>query len=365
MDEVKQKKTRKFPCKGCGAELLFNPDAESLKCEYCGFEEKIPKSKEEIKEHSLDEHLAKPKKTGLGTETKSFKCESCGATTSVGAGTISTECAFCGSKHVFEQEAMENLVRPESLLPFSVDKNQALDKFREWLGGLWFRPGDLKQKSRLDEIKGVYLPYWTFDAFTSSWWEAERGDYYYVTVTVTEQDEDGEMVEREKQERRTRWNWVSGRYQEFFDDELVCASGGVEHSFATGIHPFDTSKLVPYDPNYLSGWAAEEYKTDTKEAWQTAKHTIDAAIHSACSSRVGGDTQRGLSVDTAYSNITYKHVLLPVFVAGYRYGEKVFQFLVNGQTGKVSGSAPISWFKVISLIVVIIAIIALAVFFSS
>jgi DNA-directed RNA polymerase subunit RPC12/RpoP len=364
MAEVEEKKTHKFPCKGCGAELLFNPGAESLKCEFCGFEEKIPRTQQEIKEYRFDEYMAAPKETGFGTETKSFKCQGCGATTSVPAGTISTECAFCGSKHVFEAESLSRVARPESLVGFSVDKRKSLEKFREWLAGLWFRPSDLKQKSELAEIRGVYLPHWTFDAFTSSWWQAERGDHYYETEWVTERDDQGNTRQVQKQVQKTRWTWVSGHHQQFFDDELVCASAGVSQAMMRGIYPYQTDKLVPYDPSYLSGWAAEEYSIDMKQAWGTAKSQMESQIRTACSRQVGGDTQRNLRVDTAYSNITYKHVLLPVWVAGYTYGGKVYQFLVNGQTGKVHGKAPLSWIKITTFVAVLVAIIALIVYFA-
>jgi DNA-directed RNA polymerase subunit RPC12/RpoP len=362
MEEVQQKKTHKFPCKGCGAELLFNPNAAQLKCEFCGFEEKIPKSQAEIKEYRFEDYMAAPKATGLGTEAKSFKCEGCGATTSAEGSAISTECAFCGSKHVFESQELSNAVRPESLLPFSVEKREAIEKFRTWLAGLWFRPGDLKQRAQLANIRGMYLPHWTFDAFTSSWWQAERGDHYYETEWVTVKDEQGNERREQKQVRKTRWTWVSGQHSQFFDDELVCASTGVPQSMVCQIYPYETSKLIPYEPHFLSGWAAEEYAIDMKKAFDTAKEQMQEEIREACRRKVGGDEQRGLNVDTAFSNITYKHVLLPIWVAGYTYHEKVFQFLVNGQTGKVGGNAPISWAKVVSLIVTIVAIIGLIIY---
>jgi hypothetical protein len=363
-DVEQKKKTHKFPCKGCGAELLFNPSAESLKCEFCGFEEKIPKSQKEIKEYKFDEYMAAPKEKGFGTETTSFQCENCGAVTSMAPGTFSGECAFCGSKHVIESEELSNVVRPESLVPFGVDKNKALEKFREWLSSRWFRPSDLKHKSELAEINGVYLPHWTFDAFTSSWWEAERGDHYYETEWVTETDAQGNSKQVQKQVQKTRWTWVSGHHQRFFDDELVCASKGVSREMVRGIYPYQTDKLVHYEPSYLSGWAAEEYSVDMKQAWDVGKGQMEAAIRSDCSRLVGGDTQRSLRVDTAYSNITYKHVLLPLWVAGYTYAEKVYQFLVNGQTGKVYGKAPYSWVKIGLLVLAIVAIILLIVFLS-
>lgn len=363
MAETTEKKTHKFPCKNCGAELLFDPSAENMKCPYCGFEEKIPKTQAEIKEYKFDEYMATPKETGFGTEdSKSFKCEACGAATSVSAGTISTECPFCGSKQVFEQASLSKVVRPESLIPVGVDKKKALEKFREWQAGLWFRPNDLKHMSEVADIAGVYLPHWTFDAFTTSWWEAERGDHYYVTEWVTETDEKGHSRQVQKQVQKTRWTWVSGNHQQFFDDELVCASTGVSYPMIRGVYPYDTTKLVHYEPSYLSGWAAEEYSIDMKQAWETGKSQMESEIRSACSRKVGGDTQRNLRVDTAFSNITYKHVLLPIWVAGYTYAQKVYQFLVNGQTGKVNGKAPLSWIKITALVVAIIAIILLIVY---
>jgi len=353
-------RTHKFPCSQCGAELDFDPTQNTLVCKYCGNVVSIPTTKAEIKEHSLDKGLLAERAEGWGTETRSYKCKSCMATVTVEANVTSTECPFCGSNQVFALEESSKLIKPESLIPFKVDQDTAITKFRKWLGSGWFRPNALKQiasGAQAHQLHGIYLPFWTFDALTSSWWEAEAGYYYYETERYTVV-EDGKRVTKTRRVRKTRWEPASGTHQQFFDDVLVYATKSVNQKILRKIYPFDTKALIPYQPAYLSGWAAEEYQIPLKEGWTQAQQIISDEIRSACARKVPGDTHRNLTVDTAYANVTYKHVLFPVWIASYRYGGKLYHFMVNGQTGEVQGEAPISWIKVLIAIVIAIIIIA-------
>jgi DNA-directed RNA polymerase subunit RPC12/RpoP len=364
---TEEEKTIKFPCRKCGAEMDFDAEHGRLSCAYCGHTAPIPVSEDEIKEYDLDAALAEmleaPQEMGYGENKRSIKCESCGAVNTVDANLISTECAFCGSNQVVAQEQVAQVVKPESLLPFQVEQAKAVVLFRGWLGRGFFRPNPVKKiaKDAAAKLQGVYLPFWTFDAYTSSWWRADAGYYYYEEESYWATDEGGKRVQRTRQVQRVRWEPASGSLPLSFDDVLVPATSSVDQDMIERIYPFDTKALVAYDPGFLSGWGAEAYTTDLKEGWAIGQEIIHGEVRLACSRQVPGDTQRNLQVDTAFSDMTYKHVLFPVWIASYRYKDKIYHFLINGQTGEVQGEAPISWIKV-ALVVIFVLIVIMVLF---
>jgi hypothetical protein len=260
-------------------------------------------------------------------------CKRCGAHTALDPHMFASSCAFCGTAAVVEAPNNPNFIRPEGLLPFVVTRETAMQSFRDWLGRLWFRPNDLKSKSRVTNIQGAYIPFWTFDAATHSAWTAEAGHYYYTT-------------ENNKRVRRVRWVPASGTLEHFFDDLPVPASRGIDADICQGIEPYPTSDLTPYEPSYLSGFLAEENAIDLPEALETAKMRMRQELRDACAREVPGDTHRNLVVDTVFSAIAYKNCLLPIWVAAYDYKSQPYRFLVNGVTGKAHGNAPWSWVKI-------------------
>jgi hypothetical protein len=203
------------------------------------------------------------------------------------------------------------------------------------------------------------LPFWTFDAYTSSWWRADAGYYYTVTESYWTTDDRGRRVQRTREVQKVRWEPASGYLPLSFNDVLVPATESVERGMVERIYPFDTVALVAYEPGFLSGWGAEAYTVDIREAWATGQAIIQDEVRRACAHQVPGDTYRNLRVDTAFSNMTYKHVLFPVWIASYRYRDKVYHFLVNGQTGEVQGQAPISWIKVVLVIVFVLVVLGM------
>jgi hypothetical protein len=305
-----------------------------------------------VAEKSVDAALRAPRDLGWGAERKVIACKRCGAHTTLDPHVAASACAFCGTTAVVESPADPNIVRPEGLLPFRITRDSALQSFRSWLHGLWFRPNDLKSKSRISTINGAYIPFWTFDASTDSWWTAEAGYYYYVQVV-----RNGKVVT----ERRTRWEPAAGQLHLFFDDVLVPASRGVDEGLCGAIEPFPTAELTPYEPSYLSGFLAEENAVDLPEALEGAKNKMHLEIRSACAREVPGDTHRNLEVETTFSALAYKNALLPIWIAAYDYKGTPYRFLVNGVTGKCNGNAPYSWVKLTLLFLTIITIlIALA-----
>jgi hypothetical protein len=343
----------------------FNAEQGTLACAYCGHTATVPVTETAIKEYNLEdalqEMIAAPQEMGYGDNKRSLKCEGCGAVNTVDATIVSTECAFCGSNQVVPQAQVAQVVKPESLLPFQVDQAKATALFRQWLGRGFFRPNPVKKIAQQAEarLQGVYLPFWTFDAYTSSWWRAEAGYYYTVTEAYWDTDEEGKRVQRTREVQKTRWEPASGFLPLHFDDVLVPATQNIERDMVERIYPFDTGALVPYEPGFLSGWGAEAYTVNLRKGWEVGQEIMQDKVRQACANQVPGDTQRNLQVNTAFSNMTYKHVLFPVWIASYRYNDKVYHFLVNGQTGEVQGQAPISWIKVALVVIVVVVVLVI------
>lgn len=324
---------RKFPCTACGADVVWNPGVEALKCPYCGTVRPVPQKRGEIVERPIEEGLRAPRDFGWGTARKTVRCQRCGATQSVEPGLAALRCAFCAAPAVVEAPASDTMVRPEGLLPFRITRDQAAGMFRSWLSRLWFRPGDLGEKAALSALQGVYVPFWTFDAATHSEWEAEAGTPYQVNVGG-------------RAETRVRWEWVSGFLEKFFDDLPVAASKGLPRELTPGLEPFPTKDLLPYEPSFLSGFLAEEIAVDLPEALREARGRMDAEIRAACARQIPAPMHRNLSVKTAWSGLAYKSGLFPIWIAAYDYRATPFRFLVNGVTGRVSGKAPWSVAKI-------------------
>jgi DNA-directed RNA polymerase subunit RPC12/RpoP len=331
-----------------------------MACPYCGSKQAVARAATAdapaaVREIALEEGLRMAAR-GYGTPVTTLDCKECGASVHVGQGERTTACAFCGSAQVLAAEAGEPPIRPGSLLPFRVTKEDANKRFGDWLSSLWLRPNDLKRIAKVNEMGGVYVPFWTFDADVTSQWTAERGWYYYETEAYTE-TVDGQQVERTREVQRTRWEPAEGVRRDRFDDVLVCAGRALPPELVGKLSTFDTKLLVPYQPEFLAGWRAESYSVELQPASAIAQQKMTRVQEGRCGSDVGGNTHQRLSVMNEYDNTTFKHVLLPVWVAAYRYNGKVFRFVVNGQTGEVVGVAPWSVGKIILLVVSILLVI--------
>lgn len=358
--------TATYTCPKCGGDMKFDAAKGMLACPFCGHTMPSPETSEIVQEHDLIEALrdTSGKAHGFGTALKSIKCQSCGATNNVAPNVTSTACPFCGSNQVVEQQPDPDLIQPESVIPFGVDEPRATGLFRDWLGRGLFHPNDLKKYGGGQKLNGVYLPFWTFDAHAESDWRAESGDYYYVneTVWVTK---DGKRVQETRRVQKTRWYPSSGHHSGNYDDVLVYATSSVDVKILEKIYPFDTKKLAPYNPSYLSGWGAESYRIPLGQAWELGQSILQREEYTACDKEVPGDTHRNLRVNTRLSHLKYKHVLLPVWLASYRYNNKVYRFMINGQTGEVQGQKPISWIKVAIAVVIALIVIGVIVYFVS
>lgn len=326
-------------CPTCGAPMAWDAARGALACAFCGGTRAV-EAAGAVREHAI---AHAPSYRAATLRVRRIACAGCGAQVDFAPGVVATRCAFCGSHEIAARDA--DAAAPESVLPFAVPLAQAEERFRRWLRGLWFRPNDLKRLARLRELRGVYLPFWTYDAAAHSRWRAEAGYHYWETVTVT-RTENGRTVTRQEQVRRTRWVPASGHRDDRHDDELVYASRGLPRELVRGVEPFDTSKLEPFAPAFLAGWGAEEAAFGAEQGWLVGQAQLRQEQERRCAGDVPGDTHRNLEVHTEFSDVHFKPTLLPIFVAAYAYREKIYRFLVNGQTGEVSGEAPWSWPKI-------------------
>lgn len=352
----------KFSCPACGAEATWNPAKQALVCGFCGTTspaniELASDGTELIKEHDLLQALRTLPDSARGwkAEKTQVRCQSCQAISVFDANRVGQNCDFCGSASLVPYQELKDSIQPESLLEFKLSQNQVRDTVKEWLGRRWFAPNALKGRALTDTVKGIYLPYWTFDARVSAQWTALSGYYYYTTETS--RDSKGRMTTR--QVRHVRWVPSSGALQHFFDDTLVCASRGVHAELVRAIEPFPTQNLKPYHAGYLSGWVVERYQIDLGGAAKLARETMHDELTRMCARQVPGDTHSNLQVDADYSAQTFKHVLVPVWLLTYTYHGKPFQVAINGFTGAIAGQYPKSVWKILFAIALALIVAAL------
>ena len=349
---------RKFPCPACGARLDFDPAERGLKCPFCGYAQAIERGDSaDVVERDYLDYLDREEGKGGAIEGHSSqtKCPGCGAVVLLEDKVATERCPFCATHLETKPVAAESMIPPESVLPFRLDLRDAREAFTRWLGNLWFAPTELKKVANLGQLTGVYLPYWTYDAMTVTFYEGQRGEDYQDTETYTERRPDGTTETRTRTVTRTRWYPVSGEVRHFFDDVLVCGSKSLPAGLVDDLGRWDLPKLEPFKPDYLSGFKTERYAVGLKAGFKKAKEKMEPEIHWLICRDIGGDHQQVTSKQTRYSAVTFKHLLLPAWVAVYRYREQAFQVLVNGRTGKVTGYRPYSWTKIILLVAAILA----------
>lgn len=344
LDAPKPADEHRFPCDNCGADLRFNPGQDQLICDHCGNTHTI--SEGPWRGGSLQELDFRTAVSGDAPdveieETRVASCPNCGAQTEFDESVHAAECPFCATP-VVTDTGLHRHIKPKGLLPFGLDERAARDKMTEWLGGLWFAPNGLKEYARKGrKMSGIYVPYWTFDADTKSQYSGARGTHYYENRTVTRNGK-RETV----RVRKTRWRNVSGRVARFFDDVLVLGSTSLPKTYTDGLEPWDLTAMEPYQPQYLAGFRAEGYSIELEDAFKEARVRMDHIIHRDVKFNIGGDAQRVGSVDTKIGTLTFKHVLLPVWMAAYKYRGRTYRFVVNGRTGRVQGERPYSKVKI-------------------
>ncbi|WP_207102037.1 zinc ribbon domain-containing protein [Paracoccus shandongensis] len=385
----------RYPCERCGASLRFHPGQRMLVCDWCGHQQAIgdgparaparqPQGGSEgedailadpetgralqwdaghkspdLVEIPLDRGLRLDSGSDLAETVRLLSCPNCGAQIEMGEASHASACPFCATP-VVTDTGTSRKIKPQGVLPFRVTEDQAHKAMEDWLGNLWFAPSGLTAYARRGRrMRGIYSPFWTFDARTRSHYVGQRGDYYYETVYVTQQV-NGRSQQVPRQVRRTRWRPAAGQVARAFNDVLVLASASLPRKFSDGLTPWDLAHLRTYRPDYLAGLEAEAYTIPLADGHKMARAEMAGVILNDARRDIGGDEQRVDRINTDYRDETFKHILLPVWTAAYRYNGKSYRFVVNGQSGRVVGERPWSVWKIAAA--VIAALVALAAF---
>ncbi|MBF9041711.1 primosomal protein N' (replication factor Y) - superfamily II helicase [Rhodobacterales bacterium HKCCE4037] len=348
----------RFPCSNCGSDMRYAPAEGKMICDHCGNEEAIEVPEDQGGEGLVENDFEAALRGQMGNveieETRVSQCPSCGAQVTFDADSHSKECPFCATPVVTDTGTHRH-IKPKGLVPFQLSEREAHKAMENWLGRLWFAPNGLKEYARQGrKLDGIYVPYWTYDADTDTTYRGQRGTAYYVTV----QGPDG----KPRQERRIRWTRVSGRVSRFFDDILVLASKSLPKRYTDALAPWDLSGLAEYRPEFLSGFMAEGYTVELEEGMVEARQIMDAQIQRDIRRDIGGDAQKIDAMNTHVDKTTFKHILLPVWIAAYKYRGKSYRFVVNAQSGKVQGERPWSAGK-IAIAVIGAILLAAAVFY--
>ena len=285
-------------------------DEEDLFCANCGTE--APRRESHERDHSR-------------RSTHNFDCDGCGASMSYDASAAALRCPFCGSQKLTEQRDAKVLAA-RRVVPFAYSRDQAVQIMRQWLGKGFWRPGDLSQRAAVVDMTAVYVPYWVFEARTHTHWTADtsqtprgaRGDWYPMT---------GEH---------------RGRYRGL----LVGASGALTPAETSSLCPFDLAAAVEPDKVDLDNVTCEQFRVGRKYARPLARAGIEQLEAESCRQSYVPARCRNMKVNTRIEGLSSEPVLLPVWIMAYRYRERVFRFLVTGQTGRSTGQAPVSYQKI-------------------
>jgi DNA-directed RNA polymerase subunit RPC12/RpoP len=332
----------------------FAAGTNVLLCPYCGFRQEVGAAGREVREHPYAELATLPRKALASIGAHTFVCQRCGARTESDA--LAERCQFCAAPLVADAAPGE-LIAPEAVLPFAVDRAGVRTALGTWTSSRWFAPASLKKVTETETLKGTYLPHWTFDARTVSHYQGQRGEYYYVSETYSV-TVNGKSETRTRQVRRTRWHAASGTVRRDFNDVLVPATGQLPGEQLDRLAPWPLEQAVPYQPDYLAGYHAVRYDTEPEAGLTEARARMAPTITKDCEQDIGGDEQRVTSVDTQYSDVTYKLVLLPVWIAAYLHHGKSWQILVNARTGEVIGERPYSVPKIVAAVLAALALVA-------
>jgi len=347
---------REFPCKSCGGKLNFAPGQDALQCPFCGVLNEIAADQSQVQE--LD-YLAALRELESHEETEDrivVHCNACGADVPMRPNVTSQNCDFCGSPIVATAQTRK-LLRPKSLLPFFITDRQARETFVKWLGGRWFAPSDLKKLAAVDgRLAGFYLPYFTYDCNATTDYTGQRGDDYWTTETYTVVV-NGRTQTRTRAVKRTRWRFASGRVFDRFNDVLIPASTSLPVDRLNQISRWDLDQLVSYDDRFLAGFKSESYTVTLPNGFENAKAVMAERIKLTIRADIGGDHQIISSMHSVYDAITFKHILLPIWIAAYRYRGKTYRFIVNARSGDVTGDRPYSWVKITLFVLMCLLVI--------
>lgn len=345
--------TEHLKCSACGGNMVFDPDKQMLFCEHCGTTQIIDGQSHAV-ELDLNGAFFSDSKWE-SDQSLVFTCDNCGAKVVLNKNETAKECPFCGTGHVQETEALSG-IKPNAVIPFKLGLEKAIEITKNWARKKFFAPRNFKKNLKTENVKGVYTPCFTFDSKTSSTYVGRIGKTHTRVV--------GSGKNR-RTETYTVWRNISGTYFHNFNDILVSAGEKVDQGKLEKMSPFDTENSKTYEESFLLGFMAYHYDKEVTDMWAQAKGKMDVVLRKLILSQYSYDKVSYLNVSTCHEGVTYKYVMLPVYVGNFNYRSKLFNFYVNGETGKVIGKTPKSPWKILITVLLSMAVVAgsIALFF--
>ena len=340
-----------FLCQNCGGVIKYDICSEHFRCSSCQTQYEVETLTDTVKEYDFTLYAQRESQAVAFQGRAVTHCQNCGCEIAFEEFQVATTCSMCGSSQVATVKQAAG-IPPDGIIPFQVDKEEARQKFRKWAKSRWFAPNDFKKKFGEGALSGMYLPFWTYDATAVAAYRGRGG------INRTETDKEGHT------RTVTDWSNVSGVVDTVFDDVLVCATD--REVQLQGILPFHTvENTKPYSPTYLSGFSAELYKIRADAGFETAKTKMEQELRDLARQDILRRFDRAdvRTVLPKYSNVTYKHLLLPIWASTFGYKGKTFQYFVNGETGEVDGKRPYSVPKIIAAVLGALALLALLFYF--
>lgn len=329
-------------CPSCGADMIFSPEKGKLYCPYCDSVRQIIKTNTHKRDFYEERKLCK-----VDEKQSVYNCPNCGGEVVLESFVTATKCPFCSATNVIKKEEISGL-KPDGIIPFALSKDDAMTCGREWLKKKWFAHKKFKKSFNPDNVNGVYIPAFNFSADSFSTYTGTLGEHYYVTVGTGK---------NRHQEQRTRWFNISGSIAKYFENVMIEASSQLTQKELNAVSPFDPARIEGYNGEYVSGFSSERYNENIDQSFSKAKGEMGESIKRAILSRYHYDVVGSLNVNTTYNPILFNYVLLPMWVFGFKFKEKIYKFLVNGLTGRSTGKYPKSGGKITSLVFFIIAVI--------
>lgn len=341
-------KVTNYQCPNCTGPMKYDPKLGKLHCEYCESEYTVEevedfyaRAREEAEAEAREterreaEAEAEMGSAGKWTEEdeetlRAYHCPSCGAELLCDANTAATTCVYCGNPSIVPGRLSGSL-KPDLVIPFQLTKKNAEDRLKKFTKGKPLLPKAFSERSHLEEVQGLYVPFWLFDG------EAD-GHAVYSARTV-------------RHWRERNYDVTETSYYELLRDgalpfERIPVDGSekMNDAYMDSIEPFDYSGLVPFAESYLSGFLADRYDVDASSALpraaERAKQTLMDSFRSTISGSYSSVSVRSSSLGFYPSGSGY--ALLPVWLLHTKWKNKDFYYAVNGQTGKVTGDLPVS-----------------------
>ncbi len=353
-----------YRCPACGLEMKPDPTSGKLSCPGCGHTENACFEDTDHVDFDFTAIENDPMLRDWGIPVKTVICPGCGAKMIAAADDGMVSCAFCATGPIIDAEESPGL-RPDAVIPFKIDAAKASEKVPEWIGKRYLAPFAFKAEYAAGPLAGVYLPYWLFDAHVNASYTGQAASSYTDTEITTVTGDDHTETKSQKV-KKLRWRFVSGQLEKKFSNVIFNDVQQLDAKTLEKLEPFKLNELVKFAPKYLAGYLAARGKTGLASVWNRALDYMGGNVRDDVLGIVkrGADAVGAVSTCADFTDISYKHLLLPVWIGTYRYKKKVYHIYINGQTGIILGSSPKSVLKLGLIALALAALIAAFVFFT-